>query len=101
MEENPSLSSREKKELRGAAQRMKALVHIGKQGLSETVLAELDRALARDCLVKVRFDVGRGELQALCDQIAKATGSHCVGGVGRTASFYRSKVGEQSSIDDQ
>lgn len=89
--EKTSLTSREKKELRGVAQRLKPGVHVGKQGLSAAVLKELELALSREELVKVRFDVGRDELRLLCDRIAGESQSECVGGVGRTASFYRPK----------
>lgn len=84
----PTLSPAQKKYLRGLAQRMKPAVLLGKAGLTETAVQEIDTALARDELVKVRLPK-TGEKDALCAKIAEETSSACAGGVGGTASFYR------------
>ncbi len=67
--ENEPLSSAEKKELRGISQRLKPKIHIGKQGLSETVLAEIETALTKNGLIKIRFEADRVAIQAYCADI--------------------------------
>ena len=63
MEAKP-LSQAEKKELRGIAQRLKPHVHLGKHGLTDSVLAEIETALTKNGLIKVRFDADRASIQA-------------------------------------
>lgn len=88
MEPTP-LSSAEKKELRGIAQRLKPHVHVGKQGLSETVLKETDTALTKNGLIKIRFEADRAAIKEFCAKISEALGCEYVGGVGKTAVFFR------------
>lgn len=83
------LSSAEKKQLRGAAQRLSPIVRIGRNGLSAGVIQELETGLDRDQLIKVRFDGNRLEIERWIEQISGRTGAECVGAIGKTASFYR------------
>lgn len=83
------LSSKEKSELRGYAQRLKPALHVGKNGLAESFVVELRKAFQKDELVKIAFKAERVELDAFCAEIEKLTDSQCVGGVGKKRSFYR------------
>lgn len=87
--ENKPLSSAEKKELRGIAQRLKPHVHIGKQGLSATVLSEIETALKKNGLIKIRFETERTTMKEQCARIAPELGCDFVGSVGKTAVFFR------------
>jgi RNA-binding protein len=87
--ENEPLSSAEKKELRGIAQRLKAHLHIGKQGLSETVIKEIDTALLKNGLIKIRFETERSLSKTYCTEIAEKLGCEYIGGVGKTGVFFR------------
>ncbi|WP_269539635.1 YhbY family RNA-binding protein [Cerasicoccus fimbriatus] len=86
------LNSAEKKHLRGVAQRLAAGVHVGKQGLTDTLIAELDQLLKRDELVKVKFVLDREGIKTAIADIEQRTDSECVGSVGKTAAFYRPKA---------
>lgn len=88
------LSPAEKKKLRGVAQRLPAAVLVGKAGLTDAVLAELDTALRRDGLVKAKFGASREALADLLTGIEQRLACERVGSVGKTASFYRAKVEE-------
>ncbi len=88
MESEP-LTAAEKKKLRGIAQRLKPHVHIGKQGLTEAVLAEIDMALTKNGLIKLRFDADRDGIKVLSSEIPEKTDSEFVGSVGKTAVFFR------------
>lgn len=83
------LSSAEKKELRGIAQRLKPHVFIGKQGLTDTVLAEVETALLKNGLIKVRFETERAKLNDFCSAIAEKLTCEPIGGVGKTRAFFR------------
>jgi RNA-binding protein len=88
MESKP-LNSAEKKELRGIAQRLKPHVHLGKQGLTDAVLNEIEMALTKNGLVKIRFEVPRGEIKEIASQIASKSQSEYIGGVGHIGIFFR------------
>ncbi|MBK1876938.1 YhbY family RNA-binding protein [Pelagicoccus mobilis] len=92
------LSSKEKSELRGYAQRLKPAIHIGKKGLADSVVVELKKAFEKDELIKVAFKGDRDEIAAQSSQIETLTESQCVGGVGKKRSFYR-KMEEPSEIE--
>jgi RNA-binding protein len=87
--ENKPLTSAEKKELRGLAQRLKAKIHIGKNGLTETVLAELETALTKNGLIKIRFETDRSTIQTYSSAITEKLGCEYIGGVGKTGVFFR------------
>ena len=85
-----SLSSRDRADLRGEANRLTALVHVGQHGVSPTVIQALDEALRTKELVKVQL--GRNaEMKAkdAAAELARETGSEVVQVIGKTATFYR------------
>ncbi|MEM8867426.1 MAG: YhbY family RNA-binding protein [Verrucomicrobiota bacterium] len=88
MEPTP-LSSAEKKELRGIAQRLKPHVHIGKHGLAESVIAEIEMALTKNGLIKIRFEADRQAIKEASTQIPEKTGCEYVGGIGKVGIFFR------------
>ncbi len=82
----------EKAALRAQAQTLKPAVQVGRDGVTPAVIKELDIALKRTELVKVRFSEGREVLRAQCEELAAATSSECAGSVGRVAAFHRAKA---------
>ena len=87
--ENDPLTSREKKELRGIGQRLKPHLHIGKQGLSVTVFEEIERALLKNGLIKIRFEADREVIINYCNDIPEKLNCDYIGGVGKTGIFFR------------
>lgn len=87
--ENDPLTSAEKKELRGIGQRLKPHLHIGKQGLSVTVFKEIDRALLKNGLIKIRFEADREVIINYCNDISEKLNCDYIGGVGKTGIFFR------------
>lgn len=84
------LNSRQIKYLRQQAQKRKAVVLVGNQGLSEAVLAEMRGALAHHELLKVRLpaaepDQRRHMLESLCRELD----AEPVQSIGRMAIIYR------------
>lgn len=84
-----TLNSAQRKYLRGLAMRLKPSVHIGKKGLTETCLRELDVALTQNELIKVKFTGHKEEKKTLCAEIEAKTGSGLAGIVGNMAILYR------------
>ena len=97
MEETTPLSAAEKKELRGIAQRLKPHVHVGKQGLTETVIKEIETALIKNGLIKIRFETDRSVMKQYQTEIAEKTRSEYVGGVGKVGAFFR-EMPEKESV---
>ena len=87
--ENDPLTKAEKKELRGIGQRLKPHLHIGKQGLSTNVFKEIDRALLKNGLIKIRFDAEREMIKSYSNDIPEKLDCQYVGRVGKTGIFFR------------
>jgi len=61
--------------LKAQAQRLKATLKVGKEGLSPQFLAALDDALKHRELVKVKFDDFKEQKKELAPQLAEKSGS--------------------------
>lgn len=83
-------SSKEKAALRNAAQKLKPAVHVGKRGITPSLLAEFEKALHADQLIKVAFKAERTEIPPLIEELEAKASCYCVGGVGKRRSFYKS-----------
>jgi RNA-binding protein len=81
--------------LKAQAQRLKATLRIGKEGLSPRFLAALDDALKHHELVKVKFDDFKEQKKELAPQLAEKSRSHLVTRVGNVVVLYRPKPMEQ------
>lgn len=73
------------------AQRLKAALKIGKEGISPQFLAALDDALNHHKLVKVKFDEFKEQKRELAPQLAQKSTSHLVTRVGNVVVLYRPK----------
>jgi RNA-binding protein len=80
--------------LKAQAQRMKATLKIGKEGLSPQFLAALDESLKQHELVKVKFDDFKEQKKELTPQLAQKSTSHLVTRVGNVVVLYRPKAKE-------
>ncbi len=86
-----SLTNAQSRGLKAQAQRMKATLKIGKEGLSPQFLAALDEALKHHELVKVKFDEFKEQKKELAPQLAEKSQSHLVTRVGNVVVLYRPK----------
>jgi RNA-binding protein len=85
-----ALSEKQKKHLRRLAHPMHPIVMLGNAGLTDGVVAELDRALADHELVKVSARVGdRDARNEALAALSSRTGSDLVQRVGHVGVFYR------------
>ena len=89
------LTSAERKALKAKAHKLEPIVRIGTKGLTEEVIAEIDRALRAHELIKVRAGAmdrdSRGEtLISICER----TGADAVQQVGKVFVLFRKKPDE-------
>jgi RNA-binding protein len=84
-----NLNGAQRKYLRGIAHGYKPLVHIGKEGLSESVLTAIDTAIEAHELIKVKIVADRDQREKLVPVIEEHLDCDCVGTVGRMAILYR------------
>ena len=83
------LNNAQLRALKAQAQRLKATLKIGKDGISPQFLAALDAALKHHQLVKVKFDSLKDQKKELSPQLAGQSGSHLVTRVGNVVVLYR------------
>lgn len=79
----------QRKYLRGLAHPLKPTLQVGKAALGGGFLEELDEALARHELLKVKFLDHRGRKDELAAEIADRLDCEHVGTIGHVAIFYR------------
>jgi len=85
------LTTAQVRELKARAQRLKALLKVGKEGLSPQFLAALDETLKHRELVKVKFDDFKAQKKELSPKLAEMSGSHLITRVGNVVVLYRPK----------
>lgn len=84
------LSERQKKYLRRLGHALNPVVALGNHGLTDSVVAEMDRALTDHELIKVRARVGeRDDRNAALTVLAERTGSQLVQRIGNVGLFFR------------
>jgi putative YhbY family RNA-binding protein len=92
------LSPSERRSLRARAHSLHPVVAIGHGGLTETVLAEIDRSLKAHELIKVRvFGVERAAREALLAQICEAVDGAPVQHIGNVLVVFREKPQEPAA----
>lgn len=91
-----ALTARERSHLKSRAHPLEPIVQIGHEGLTDAVLAEIDRALTSHELIKVRAagddrDARRALLEAICTR----TGAEPVQHVGKVLVLWRPRPLEE------
>ena len=93
------LNEKQKKYLRTLAHPKKPVVITGAAGVTEALLAEIDVALARHELIKVRVNAAdRDERQSMIDAILENSRSELVQRIGHVAVLYRPAEKPQISL---
>lgn len=85
-----ALTGKQRRHLRGLGHNLTAVVQIGKEGLSETLVAAVDAALETHELIKVK--IGQNALldrKQVADELSKATSSEVAQVLGNTVLLYR------------
>ena len=90
------LPSKKRSELRAAAHKLTPVVIIGDKGLTDEVVAEIDRSLKAHELIKVRAAAGERDardvwLETICERLA----AHPVQQIGKVFVIYRENPKEE------
>ncbi len=84
------LTKTQLKYLRNLAHKLKPVVWLGQQGLTDKVLAEIETSLLHHELIKVKLRLGDRELRDnTINNICKRTGSENIQKIGNIVSLYR------------
>src|SRR4051812_17796242 len=84
------LSSKERATLRGEAHHLTAEVHVGANGLTDTVRETIDDALRTHELVKIQFNkTADVSAKDAANELAQALRADVVQVIGKTATLYR------------
>ena len=84
-----TLTQEQKKQFKSIGHHLKPIVTIADNGLTEGVLAELDRALNDHELIKVQLRAERDDRKALIEQLCENSSSMLVQSIGKVALIYR------------
>ncbi len=79
----------QKKYLRGLAHGLKPVVHVGRGGLTEGLLENLDQALESHELVKVKFTDHQDRKRELAAEIDDRLATEQAGAIGHVVIFFR------------
>ncbi len=86
----PTLSGREKRNLRRIAHHLNPVVTVAENGLSDNLRDETDRALSDHELIKVRISVDdRSTRRALGEKLAARCDAHIIQIIGKAFVLYR------------
>ena len=82
----------ERKALKAKAHKLDPVVHVGAKGLTDEVIAEIDRALHAHELIKVRAaSLDRNAREEAFGRIAEKTGADAVQHIGKVFVLFRKK----------
>jgi RNA-binding protein len=89
------LSAAERKALKAKAHKLDPVVHVGAKGITEELIAEIDRALHAHELIKVRAaSLDRDAREEAFGRIAEKTGAQAVQHIGKVFVLFRKKNDE-------
>ena len=87
------LTARERARLKARAHSLQPVVHIGGTGVTDRVIAEVDRALTAHELIKVKIPVeDRADRIAIGDELCARTAAAAVHRVGKILILWRQRA---------
>jgi RNA-binding protein len=97
-----SLSAKKRSELRAEAHKLSPVVIIGDKGLTDVVLAEIDRSLKAHELIKVRAATAdRDAREVFFEKICEALGADEVQEIGKVLVLYRGNPEKARDAGDE
>lgn len=86
------LTSKQRQFLRGLAHPLSPIVHVGKGGVTESLIAETRKSLESHELIKVRIAIDEsGERKEVAARLAAETDAQLAGTIGKVAILYRER----------
>lgn len=93
MKTDPTLTPSQKKFLRGIAHGLNPIIIIGSQGVTDNLMAELEKSLHHHELLKVKMAAGeREDRKAIIDYVVNQTKAKLVQTVGKMFVIYRART---------
>ena len=93
-----ALTARERAHLKARAHGLEPVVHAGTSGVTDRLVAEVDRALTAHELIKVKVNTDdRADRFAIGDEICVRTGAAAVHRVGKIVVLWRPRPEAQGS----
>jgi putative YhbY family RNA-binding protein len=90
-----ALSATEKKALKARAHSLNPILQLGEKGLSDAVIAEIERAIGAHELIKIRAaPLNRDEREVALASICERTNAHAIQHIGKMLVVYRKKPEE-------
>ncbi|HOB90354.1 MAG: ribosome assembly RNA-binding protein YhbY [Bacillota bacterium] len=84
------LTSKQRAYLRKIGHQMDPIIQIGKSGVTEPVIRQVDEALEARELIKARvLQSCTDSIESIAEQLVKATGAEVVQSIGNILLFYR------------
>ena len=91
-----SLTPRERAHLKARAHALEPLVHVGTSGVTDALIAEIDRALTAHELIKIRAGgADRDARAAMLEEICTRTDATPVQSVGKVMVLWRPRAEEE------
>lgn len=84
-----SLTGKQKSYLRGLAHNLSPVVQIGKNGLTDSMLDQIDEALQKHELIKVKYVDWKDEKKELSQKISEKLKCEICGSIGHVYIFFR------------
>ena len=85
------LTPRQRAELKARAHALEPAVYVGKAGVQDSLVREIDRALTAHELIKIKIDAEREERQSIADVVSDRTDAAVVQRVGKVVVLWRPK----------
>jgi RNA-binding protein len=92
-----TLTAAERKTLKARAHNLNPILQLGEKGLTDAVIAEIDRALAAHELIKIRAaPLNHDEREVALASICERTNAHAIQHIGKMLIVYRKKPEQES-----
>ena len=85
-------------ELKSRSQKLKPVIHVGHEGVTDSLIAALDQALSDHGLAKVRFIDHKSERKQLAADLAARSNSRQILLVGHTVTLYRTRLDKTNRV---
>ena len=92
----PTLTAKERAHLKARAHALEPVVHLGGSGVTDAVVAEVDRALTAHELIKIKVGTDdREQRVAMGNEVCSRTGAAAVHRVGKVLILWRPRPIEE------
>jgi RNA-binding protein len=96
-EEISPFSNADVRKFKAAAQRLKPILKVGKNGLSPQFIQSVEAVFETHELIKIKFDEFKDQRKTLAPELAAKTKSHLITLLGNVVVLYRRRVEKAES----